>query len=186
MPCASDSPRPVPLPTPLVIKEQIERPFQHGARDARLVSAQANAALARTTAKRWQQLVKSGAVSRQEVDMKNGDLAAKRATPRRRLSAISCAPDCFRHWSSALSEHAIAARIGESASGFSIAPRPVELALQDVPVGASSTLLERLTRHRVDPVPRGRGELPRRGPRPRRRPDPGTGAGRANSRRRTA
>jgi RND family efflux transporter MFP subunit len=46
---------------------------------ADLLTAQANAALARTTAKRWQQLVKSDAVSRQEVDMKNGDLAAKQA-----------------------------------------------------------------------------------------------------------
>ena len=46
---------------------------------ADLLTAQANAALARTTARRWQQLVKADAVSRQEVDMKNGDFAAKRA-----------------------------------------------------------------------------------------------------------
>ncbi len=46
---------------------------------ADLLTARANAALARTTARRWQQLVKSDAVSRQEVDMKNGDLAAKQA-----------------------------------------------------------------------------------------------------------
>ena len=46
---------------------------------ADLLTAQANAALARTTAKRWQQLVKADAVSRQAVDMKNGDLAAKQA-----------------------------------------------------------------------------------------------------------
>jgi RND family efflux transporter MFP subunit len=46
---------------------------------ADLLTAQANAALARTTARRWQQLVKSDAVSRQEVDMKNGDFAAKEA-----------------------------------------------------------------------------------------------------------
>jgi RND family efflux transporter MFP subunit len=46
---------------------------------ADLLTARANAALASTTAKRWQQLVKSDAVSRQDVDMKNGDLAAKGA-----------------------------------------------------------------------------------------------------------
>ena len=46
---------------------------------ADLVTAKANAALASTTAMRWQHLVKSDAVSRQEVDMKNGDLAAKEA-----------------------------------------------------------------------------------------------------------
>ena len=46
---------------------------------ADLGTAKANAALASTTAVRWQHLVKSDAVSRQEVDMKNGDLAAKEA-----------------------------------------------------------------------------------------------------------
>jgi len=46
---------------------------------ADLLTARANATLAGTTAKRWQDLVKSDAVSRQEVDMKNGDFAAKQA-----------------------------------------------------------------------------------------------------------
>ena len=46
---------------------------------ADLLTAQANAALAGTTAKRWQQLVRTDAVSLQEVDMKNGDFAAKQA-----------------------------------------------------------------------------------------------------------
>jgi RND family efflux transporter MFP subunit len=46
---------------------------------ADLLTARANAALASTTAKRWQQLVKSDAVSLQDVDIKNGDLAAKAA-----------------------------------------------------------------------------------------------------------
>jgi RND family efflux transporter MFP subunit len=46
---------------------------------ADLLTAQANAALASTTAKRWQQLVKTDAVSLQDVDMKNGDFAAKAA-----------------------------------------------------------------------------------------------------------
>jgi len=46
---------------------------------ADLLTARANAALASTTATRWQQLVKSDAVSRQDVDMKNGDFAAKTA-----------------------------------------------------------------------------------------------------------
>jgi RND family efflux transporter MFP subunit len=46
---------------------------------ADLLTARANAALAKTTAQRWQQLVKADAVSLQDVDMKNGDLAAKTA-----------------------------------------------------------------------------------------------------------
>ena len=46
---------------------------------ADLLSARANAALASTTARRWQDLVKADAVSLQDVDMKNGDLAAKTA-----------------------------------------------------------------------------------------------------------
>ena len=46
---------------------------------ADLLTAQANAALATTTAERWKQLLKSDSVSRQEVDMKNGDFAAKQA-----------------------------------------------------------------------------------------------------------
>lgn len=46
---------------------------------ADLLTARANAALASTTAKRWQQLVKADAVSRQDVDVKNGDFAAKAA-----------------------------------------------------------------------------------------------------------
>jgi RND family efflux transporter MFP subunit len=46
---------------------------------ADLASAQANAALAETTAKRWQSMLGSDSVSQQEVDEKNGDLKAKRA-----------------------------------------------------------------------------------------------------------
>ena len=46
---------------------------------ADLLTAQANSALAGTTARRWQGLVKTDAVSLQEVDMKNGDFAAKQA-----------------------------------------------------------------------------------------------------------
>ncbi len=46
---------------------------------ADLLTARANEALASTTAKRWQQLVKTDAVSLQDVDMKNGDFAAKAA-----------------------------------------------------------------------------------------------------------
>jgi RND family efflux transporter MFP subunit len=46
---------------------------------ADLLTAQADAALASTTAVRWRQLVKSDSVSKQEVDMKNGDFAAKEA-----------------------------------------------------------------------------------------------------------
>jgi len=47
--------------------------------EADLLTAQANAALARTTAARWQVLFKTNSVSQQDVDAKNGDLAAKRA-----------------------------------------------------------------------------------------------------------
>jgi NodT family efflux transporter outer membrane factor (OMF) lipoprotein len=43
----------------------------------------------------------------------------------------------------AVSEHAIAALIGESASAFSIEPRQVRIVLPDVPVGLPATLVQR-------------------------------------------
>ncbi len=46
---------------------------------ADLASAQANAALAQTTAKRWSELLASGSVAKQDVDEKAGDLVAKQA-----------------------------------------------------------------------------------------------------------
>jgi RND family efflux transporter MFP subunit len=46
---------------------------------ADLNTAEANQRLAAVTAKRWNELLARGAVSRQEVDEKNGDLAAKNA-----------------------------------------------------------------------------------------------------------
>ena len=46
---------------------------------ADLASARANQALAETTAKRWQTMLKSDSVSQQAVDEKNGDLATKLA-----------------------------------------------------------------------------------------------------------
>ncbi len=46
---------------------------------ADLASAQANAALARTTAKRWSELLASGSVAKQDVDERAGDLVAKDA-----------------------------------------------------------------------------------------------------------
>jgi RND family efflux transporter MFP subunit len=46
---------------------------------ADLMTAQANASLATTTAARWQLLLKTNSVSRQDVDMRNGDFAAKEA-----------------------------------------------------------------------------------------------------------
>lgn len=46
---------------------------------ADLLTAQANASLAGTTATRWHQLFKTDSVSRQDVDMKDGDFAAKQA-----------------------------------------------------------------------------------------------------------
>ena len=46
---------------------------------ANRATAQANVALAETTAKRWQELLKTGAVSKQDVDEKIGDYKAKQA-----------------------------------------------------------------------------------------------------------
>lgn len=46
---------------------------------ADLASAQANEALAATTAKRWQAMLASDSVAKQEVDEKTGDFTAKRA-----------------------------------------------------------------------------------------------------------
>jgi RND family efflux transporter MFP subunit len=46
---------------------------------ADLMTAQANEGLAKTTAERWQRLLKTDSVSVQEVDMKVGDFAAKEA-----------------------------------------------------------------------------------------------------------
>jgi RND family efflux transporter MFP subunit len=46
---------------------------------ADLASAKANASLANTTAKRWQAMLGSDSVSKQEVDERTGDLAAKNA-----------------------------------------------------------------------------------------------------------
>ena len=46
---------------------------------ADLASAQANEALAATTAKRWQAMLSSDSVAKQEVDEKTGDYTAKRA-----------------------------------------------------------------------------------------------------------
>ncbi|WP_458071014.1 efflux RND transporter periplasmic adaptor subunit [Rhodanobacter sp. BL-MT-08] len=46
---------------------------------ADLASAQANEALAATTAKRWQAMLASDSVAKQEVDEKTGDYTAKRA-----------------------------------------------------------------------------------------------------------
>ncbi len=47
--------------------------------EADRMTAQANEALAKTTAERWQRLLKTDSVSVQEVDMKVGDFAAKEA-----------------------------------------------------------------------------------------------------------
>lgn len=46
---------------------------------AELATARSNAALAASTARRWQSLLTTDAVSRQEVDEKTGDLAAKQS-----------------------------------------------------------------------------------------------------------
>ncbi len=49
---------------------------------AELATAKANAALAATTAKRWEDLLASGMVARQAVEEKTGDLTAKQAAVR--------------------------------------------------------------------------------------------------------
>jgi RND family efflux transporter MFP subunit len=48
--------------------------------EADLATAEANATLARSTAERWRMMLKSNAVSQQQVDEKVGDLTAKEAT----------------------------------------------------------------------------------------------------------
>jgi membrane fusion protein, multidrug efflux system len=49
---------------------------------AELATAKANATLAETTAKRWQELLVTGMVARQAVEEKNGDLSAKQSIVR--------------------------------------------------------------------------------------------------------
>jgi RND family efflux transporter MFP subunit len=56
---------------------------------AELVQAEANLALARSTAERWQALLKDHAVSQQEVDEKNGALAARAADVKAAQAAVS-------------------------------------------------------------------------------------------------
>jgi RND family efflux transporter MFP subunit len=61
---------------------QIETPDldqQIGQAKADLVRAEADATLSRTTAQRWNALLSSNSVSKQETDEKNGDLASKNA-----------------------------------------------------------------------------------------------------------
>ena len=53
---------------------------QLAAAKAALATAQANYALSKTTADRWDKLLAEGAVSQQDADDKRGDLAAKQAT----------------------------------------------------------------------------------------------------------
>jgi RND family efflux transporter MFP subunit len=55
---------------------------------ADLTTAQANAALAQTTAKRWQSLASTGAVARQDVDDKVGDYTAKQAMAKAALANV--------------------------------------------------------------------------------------------------
>jgi RND family efflux transporter MFP subunit len=65
--------------TPMGLIETPELDQQIAQARADLASARANAGLARSTAARWNDLLASASVSRQEADEKNGDLAAKTA-----------------------------------------------------------------------------------------------------------
>jgi RND family efflux transporter MFP subunit len=56
--------------------------------EADLASAEANAALAATTAKRWQSMLGRDSVSQQEVDERVGDLAAKEALVKARRANV--------------------------------------------------------------------------------------------------
>jgi len=55
---------------------------------ADLASAEADAALASTTAKRWQAMLSSDSVSRQEVDQKTGDFIAKQARAKAAMANV--------------------------------------------------------------------------------------------------
>lgn len=70
---------PVAAGTPLGRIDTPELDQQIIAARAALVSAQAHAGLARSTAARWNDLLTDNSVSRQEVDEKNGDLAVRNA-----------------------------------------------------------------------------------------------------------
>lgn len=69
----------VSVNTPLGRIETPELDQQIISARAALVSAQAHASLARTTAARWNDLLTDNSVSKQEVDEKNGDLAVRNA-----------------------------------------------------------------------------------------------------------
>ena len=66
--------------TPLAQIDTPELDQQIAQARADLTSARANASLARSTAARWNDLLTTNSVSRQEADEKNGDLASKNAT----------------------------------------------------------------------------------------------------------
>jgi RND family efflux transporter MFP subunit len=61
----------------LIETPDLDQQLEQGKAD--LASARANQALAETTARRWQAMLKSDSVSQQAVDEKTGDLAAKQA-----------------------------------------------------------------------------------------------------------
>jgi RND family efflux transporter MFP subunit len=65
--------------TPLGTIDTPELDQQIAQARADLASARANAGLAKSTAARWNDLLSSASVSKQEADEKNGDLAAKNA-----------------------------------------------------------------------------------------------------------
>lgn len=69
----------VPAGTPLGVIDTPELDQQIVQARANLASSRASARLARSTADRWNDLLTTNSVSRQEADEKNGDLAAKNA-----------------------------------------------------------------------------------------------------------
>ena len=70
---------PVAAGTPLAQIDTPELDQQIAQARADVTSARANASLARSTAARWNDLLTTNSVSRQEADEKNGDLASKNA-----------------------------------------------------------------------------------------------------------
>jgi RND family efflux transporter MFP subunit len=78
----------VPAGTPLGKIDTPELDQQIAQARAEVVSARANAGLARSTAARWNDLLTTNSVSKQEAEEKNGDLASKNASVQAALANL--------------------------------------------------------------------------------------------------